>query len=138
MPAEPFEIELDGNVNVLAEVANRLEDPRPLMNDIAEAIHSGVEGNVRRQEEPQGTPWKDLATSTKDERREAGYWPGEMLVRTGSMLASLQTYHTDTEAGVSTNKPQARPAALRRRGGHAARPGRCARPAVALHLHRDG
>jgi phage virion morphogenesis protein len=107
MPSEPFDIDLEGDLNVLARVADDLEDPRPLMRDIAEAIHSGVEGNVRRQEGPQGKPWTDLATSTKNERREAGYWPGQMLVRTGSMLSSVQTFHSDTTAGVSTNKPQA-------------------------------
>jgi phage virion morphogenesis protein len=77
------------------------------MQDIAEVIHSGVEGNVRRQEGPGGKPWKDLATSTKNERRNAGYWPGQMLVRTGSMLSSLQSFHTEDTAGVGTTKPQA-------------------------------
>ena len=101
------DIDLGGADDLLARVADRLENPSRMMQDISEAIHSGVEGNVRRQEGPGGEPWMDLAKSTKDERREEGYWPGQMLVRTGSMLSSLQAYHTDTEAGVGTNKPQA-------------------------------
>jgi len=119
MATEPFEISLEGNVNVLAEVAGRLEDPRPLMNDLAEVLHSGVEGNVRRQQGPGGTPWKDLATSTKNERREEGYWPGKMLVRTGGMVGGLQTFYDDSTAGVSTNAVQS---ALLHFGGEADMP----------------
>lgn len=107
MAGTVVDVDLSGDVDLLKRVANRLRNPRSLMQDISEAIHSGVVGNVRRQEGPGGKPWKDLATSTKNKRREAGYWPGQMLVRTGSMLASVQPFHDDTEAGVSTNKPQA-------------------------------
>jgi len=101
------DIDLGGADDLLARVAEGLDNPAPLMQDISEVIHSGVEGNLRREEGPGGEPWKDLATSTKDERRRAGYWPGKMLQRTGSMASSLQAFHSDEEAGISTNKPQA-------------------------------
>lgn len=101
------DIDLNGADDLLERVADRLDNPAPMMQDISEAIHSGVEGNIQRQEGPGGEPWKDLATSTKNERRKQGYWPGQKLVRTGSMAASLQPFHSDEEAGVSTNKPQA-------------------------------
>jgi phage virion morphogenesis protein len=107
MAETSVDIDLGGADGLLARVADGLENPTPLMQDISEAIHSGVEENLRREEGPGGEPWKDLATSTKDERRRKNYWPGQMLQRSGSMATSLQAYHSAKEAGVSTNKPQA-------------------------------
>jgi len=107
MPETIVDIDLGGTSALLDRVADNLENTAPLMRDLSEVVHSGVEGNIRHQEGPGGEPWKDLATSTKDERRRKDYWPGQKLVRTGSMIASVQPFHSDTEAGVSTNKPQA-------------------------------
>ena len=52
------DIDLGGTSALLDRVADNLENTAPLMQDLSEVIHSGVEGNIRRQEGPGGKPWK--------------------------------------------------------------------------------
>lgn len=48
----------------LAELAERLEDIRVPLLDIAEYLHQSTDDRFRKQVSPDGTPWAPLAAST--------------------------------------------------------------------------
>lgn len=107
-------IDLAETTRYLRDVADNLSGTRGLMRDLAEVLLTGVEEAFLQQEGPGGTPWKDLAASTIEERKAAGTWPGQILQRTGQLAASLQPFSSSTAAGVTTNHPGA---ALQNFGG---------------------
>lgn len=101
------DIDLGGTARMLQRAEDALTDTSALMQDLAEVLLSGVEDNIRQQEGPGGEPWAQLAASTIEDRKEEGHWPGKILMRSGSYVSSFQAFSSATEAGASTNKPQA-------------------------------
>jgi len=101
-----FEIDLSGAEQLLSQARDQYEDLSPLMRSLSEVIVSGVEDNFAAERGPDG-PWKELAESTKDERRREGNWPGQILQRSGILAGSVQPFNTADTAGASTNMTQA-------------------------------
>lgn len=102
----------------LEALAERIEDNRPLMREIAGILLDSVEENFEHEGRP---PWPDLAPATIAERERKGYWPGRILQRRGGgggLAGSIQTDAGLDYAMVGTNK---RYAAIHQLGGKAGR-----------------
>ena len=89
----------------LQEAAAGVANRRGLMSDVAGIMLAAVEDNFDAQGRP---PWTQLAPSTIAARREAGYWPGKILQRSGDLVSSMTPFWDNESAGVGTNKVQAR------------------------------
>ena len=113
---------IDLDTSPVQDVLNRavaaLDDPTPLMADIAQAMASVTEGYFASESGPGGQPWPRLAESTRRQRAREGTWPGKLLQRSGGMAASVVPSHERTEALLSVNKPYA---AIHQFGGRAGR-----------------
>lgn len=76
------------------------------MLDISKTVHAFVVENFK-QESYFGTPWPDLAESTKAERKRAGTWPGKMLRRSEAGLFGSLLYGVESDltgfVGVGAN-----------------------------------
>jgi phage virion morphogenesis protein len=121
-------IDVSHTLENLNSIGNLIENTEPLFEDIAEILLESIDDNFRAEEGPGGTPWLDLAESTKRQREKAGTWPGKKLQSqtvgsrgSGSgLLGSLQTYSDEEMAAVTSDKPYA---AIHHFGGNAG-PGR--------------
>ena len=88
----------DRQINeLLRRLRRKMGDLTPVMEEIGELIVSSVQENFNRggrYSEPGSwrggnKKWKELAPSTIRERERQGYWPGQILVRTGDLKESI-------------------------------------------------
>ena len=91
----------------LKRLAAAGRDLRPAMRDIAAALEAEAQKSFERQRSPEGTPWADLAESTKRQREAIGKWPGPILQVHGQLVGSLTSRYDADSAEVGTNHPGA-------------------------------
>ncbi|MEI7475371.1 MAG: phage virion morphogenesis protein [bacterium] len=103
--------ELQKLLNKLAEKSQNL---RPLMKNIAGIMQDSVEENFEKE----GQKWTPLSESTIKQRKKKGYWPGRILQRRGELAASITSKYDENSAVVGTNKVYA---AIHQFGGDAGR-----------------
>lgn len=96
----------------------------PMMNSIAVELLSLTEEAFANEGSPD--KWESLAEATILSRTKKGQWPGKILQVSGALAASIQPFHSDSEAGLSSNKPYA---AIHQFGGQAGRGGKVTIPA---------
>ena len=108
MPDDFVEIKIDNKeVNErLLELAERGENLRPLMKNIAGILASSTEDNFREEGRPD--KWQDLAESTKKQRTKKRKWPGQILQVEGKLAASVNTQYDDDSAVIGSNLDYAR------------------------------
>lgn len=101
----------------LQALADRIEDNRPLMKELAGILLDAAEENFEQEGRPK---WPDLAESTKAERAAKGLWPGSILQRSGGrgLAGSIQT---DTGMDYAVVGSNLRYAAIQQLGGKAGR-----------------
>ena len=85
----------------LGPLKDRLLHHPDLMLSIAEAMKFEVDENFRQHGRP---AWDALKPSTVKDRTRKGYGAVNILIRTGQLIASIQTSASENEAVVSTNK----------------------------------
>lgn len=97
-----FEIDAKDVVAALNRVSRRLENMKPVFEDIGEYVEFSVETRFERKLSPEGKPWKALRPSTKASKRNKG----RILVESGRMLDSLGRNATDSfvDIGFSDKK----------------------------------
>lgn len=88
----------------------------PMMNSIAVELLSLTEEAFASEGSP--NQWQSLASATIHNREKKGQWPGKVLQVSGALAASIQPFHNNNEAGLSSNKPYA---AIHQFGGQAGR-----------------
>jgi phage virion morphogenesis protein len=112
---DPIEIRLDNKeiTDKLLELANRDENLRPLMKNIAGIFAYSTEENFKAEGRPK---WQDLAETTKKQRAKKGKYPGQILQVEGKLAASVSTYYDDDSAVIGSNLPYA---AVHQLGGKA-------------------
>ena len=112
-----IEIKIDNQkVNQrLLELAQRGENLRPLMKNIAGIFTYSTEENIKNEGRPK---WVDLAESTKKQRKKTGHYPGQILQVTGQLASSISTYYDDDSAVIGSNLDYA---AIHQLGGKAGR-----------------
>lgn len=103
MPDDSVEIKIDNEeVNKrLLELAERTENLRPLMKNIADIFASSTEDNFREEGRPD--KWVDLAESTKKQRTKTGHYPGQILQVSGQLASSISTYYDNDSAVIGSN-----------------------------------
>ncbi len=108
MPDDSVEIKIDNKevTERLLELANKGENLRPLMKNIAGIFASSTEDNFR--EEGRSDKWIDLAETTKKKRVKKHKWPGQILQVEGKLAASINTQYDDDSAIIGSNLPYAR------------------------------
>ena len=103
MANNPIEIKFDNQeVNQrLLELAQRGENLRPLMKNIAGILAYSTEENFANEGRPD--KWLDLSERTKKQRKKTGHWPGQILQVSGQLASSINTYYDDESAIIGSN-----------------------------------
>ena len=116
MANNPIEIKIDNQkVNQrLLELAQRGENLRPLMKNIAGILAYSTEENFANEGRPD--KWLDLSERTKKQRKKRGHWPGQILQVSGQLASSINTYYDDESAIIGANLDYA---AIHQLGGQA-------------------
>ena len=116
MANNPIEIKFDNQeVNKrLLELAQRGENLRPLMKNIAGILAYSTEKNFANEGRPD--KWLDLSERTKKQRKKTGHWPGQILQVSGQLASSINTYYDDESAVIGSNLDYA---AIHQLGGQA-------------------
>ena len=103
MANDPIEIKIDNQeVNQrLLELAQRGENLRPLMKNIAGILAYSTEENFANEGRPD--KWLDLSERTKKQRKKSGHWPGQILQVEGRLATSITTQYDDESAIIGSN-----------------------------------
>jgi len=137
-----IEVDDEGVKKSLRELSDRVEDLTPVMKMIGELLVSSVQENFNREgrySEPGSwrggsKRWKPLAPSTIKQRKRLGYWPGQILTRTGRLRSSINYRAGRDHVAVGTNVIYA---AIHQFGGKAGRGHRANIPARPFLVVQD-
>ena len=116
MSDKPIEIKID-NKDVekkLLELAQKGENLRPLMKNIAGIFASATEENFKNEGRPD--KWTELSEITKKQRTKQKKWPGQILQVSGQLASSISTQYDDESAIIGSNLDYA---AIHQLGGQA-------------------
>ena len=116
MSDKPIEIKID-NQDVdrkLLELAQKGENLRPLMKNIAGIFASATEENFKNEGRPD--KWTELSEVTKKQRTKQKKWPGQILQVSGQLASSISTQYDDESAVIGSNLDYA---AIHQLGGQA-------------------
>lgn len=116
MSDKPIEIKID-NKDVekkLLELAQKGENLRPLMKNIAGIFAFATEENFKNEGRPD--KWTELAEATKKQRTKQKKWPGQILQVSGQLASSISTQYDDDSAVIGSNLDYA---AIHQLGGQA-------------------
>lgn len=114
--SDPIEIKIDNKEveSKLLDLAQRSENLRPLMKNIAGVFAYSTEENFKEEGRPD--KWADLAESTKKQRTKTGHYPGQILQVSGQLASSISTYYDNDSAVIGSNLDYA---AIHQLGGQA-------------------
>ena len=113
---KPIEIKIENKevLTRLQELANRGENLRPLMKNIAGIMATATEDNFKDEGRPD--KWVDLSETTKKQRQKIGKYPGQILQVSGQLASSVSTAYDDNSAVIGSNLVYA---AIHQLGGQA-------------------
>ena len=116
MSDKPIEIKIDNNdvERKLLELAQKGENLRPLMKNIAGIFASATEENFKNEGRPD--KWTELSQATKKQRTKQKKWPGQILQVSGQLASSISTQYDDESAIIGSNLDYA---AIHQLGGQA-------------------
>ena len=116
MSDKPIEIKIDNNdvERKLLELAQKGENLRPLMKNIAGIFASATEENFKNEGRPD--KWTELSEATKKQRTKQKKWPGQILQVSGQLASSISTQHDNESAVIGSNLDYA---AIHQLGGQA-------------------
>ena len=98
----------------LLELAQKGENLRPLMKNIAGIFASVTEENFKNEGRPD--KWTELSEATKKQRTKQKKWPGQILQVSGQLASSISTQYDDDSAVIGSNLDYA---AIHQLGGQA-------------------
>ena len=103
MSDKPIEIKIDNNdvERKLLELAQKSENLRPLMKNIAGIFASATEENFKNEGRPD--KWTELSEATKTQRTKQKKWPGQILQVSGQLASSISTQYDDESAVIESN-----------------------------------
>ena len=116
MSDKPIEIKIDNKdiERKLLELAQKGENLRPLMKNIAGIFASATEENFKNEGRPD--KWTELSEATKKQRTKQKKWPGQILQVSGQLASSISTQYDDESAIIGSNLDYA---AIHQLGGQA-------------------
>ena len=114
--SDPIEIKIDNKEveSRLLDFAQRSENLRPLMKNIAGIFAYSTEENFKNEGRPD--KWTELSESTIKQRTKNKQWPGMILQITGQLASSVNTYYDNDSAVIGSNLDYA---AIHQLGGQA-------------------
>ena len=114
--SDPIEIKIDNKEveSRLLDLAQRSENLRPLMKNIAGIFAYSTEENFKNEGRPD--KWTELSESTIKQRTKNKQWPGMILQISGQLASSVNTYYDDDSAVMGSNLEYA---AIHQLGGQA-------------------
>ena len=106
--ADTVEIKLDNKAveKALLQVAQKCENMRPLMKNIAGIMADATEQNV--EEEGRPDKWQELAKRTIKQRTKTKHYPGKILQVEGRLALSVTTQYDNNSAVIGSNLDYAR------------------------------
>lgn len=115
--SEPIEIKIDNKEieSKLLDLAQKSENLRPLMKNIAGIFAYSTEENFKEEGRPK---WESLKEPTIKQRKKKKQWPGKILQVTGQLASSVNTYYDDDSAIIGSNLTYA---AIHQLGGQSGR-----------------
>lgn len=115
MSNDPIEIKIDNKEveSKLLDLAQKSENLRPLMKNIAGIFAYSTEENFKEEGRPK---WENLKDSTIKQRTKKKHWPGQILQVSGQLASSINTYYDDKSAVIGSNLDYA---AIHQLGGQA-------------------
>ena len=115
--SNPIEIKIDNKEvkSRLLDLAQRSENLRPLMKNIAGIFAYSTEENFKEEGRPK---WENLKDSTIKQRTKKKQWPGMILQVSGQLASSVNTYYDNDSAVIGSNLDYA---AIHQLGGQAGR-----------------
>lgn len=115
--SDPIEIKIDNKQieSKLLDLAQKSENLRPLMKNIAGIFAYSTEENFKEEGRPK---WQNLKDSTIKQRTKKKQWPGMILQVTGQLASSVNTYYDDDSAIIGSNLAYA---AIHQLGGQTGR-----------------
>ena len=116
MSDKPIEIKIDNKdiERKLLELAQKGENLRPLMKNIAGIFASATEENFKNEGRPD--KWTELSEATKKQRTKQKKWPGQILQVSGQLASSISTQYDDESVVIGSNLDYA---AIHQLGGQA-------------------
>ena len=116
--ADTVEIRLDNKAveKALLQVAQKCENMRPLMKNIAGIMADATEQNF--EEEGRPDKWQELAKRTIKQRTKTKHDPGKILQVEGRLALSVTTQYDNDSAVIGSNLDYAR---IHQLGGQAGR-----------------
>ena len=116
--SNPIKIKIDNNAvnEKLLEIAQKSENLRPLMKNIAGIFAYSTEENFKNEGRPD--KWTELSESTIKQRTKKKQWPGMILQVSGQLASSVNTYYDNDSAVIGSNLEYA---AIHQLGGQAGR-----------------
>lgn len=116
--SDSIEIKIDNKEveSRLLDLAQRSENLRPLMKNIAGIFAYSTEENFKNEGRPD--KWTELSESTIKQRTKNKQWPGMILQVTGQLASSVNTYYDNDSAVIGSNLEYA---AIHQLGGQAGR-----------------
>ncbi len=114
--SNPIKIKIDNNAvnEKLLEIAQKSENLRPLMKNIAGIFAYSTEENFKNEGRPD--KWTELSESTIKQRTKKKQWPGMILQVSGQLASSVNTYYDNDSAVIGSNLDYA---AIHQLGGQA-------------------
>src|SRR5574344_1401820 len=114
--ADNIEVKLDNKEvqDALIKVAQKCENLKPLMKNIAGIMADSTEGNFAQEGRPD--KWQELTESTIKKRTKTGHYPGKILQVEGQLTTSVTTYYDNESAIIGSNLAYA---AIHQLGGQA-------------------
>lgn len=107
---DPIRIQIDDRAAqaALDRAAGVLGELTPIMRAITGVLADASERAFAAEADPAtGTPWVDLAPSTRQARAKRGKWPGQKLQLSGQLAASVTTDFGRDYALIGSNKAYA-------------------------------
>ena len=103
MNDKPIEIKIDNKYvdRKLLELAQKGENLRPLMKNIAGIFASATEENFKNEGRPD--KWTELSEATKKQRTKKKKWSGQILQVSGQLASSISTQYDDKSAVIWSN-----------------------------------
>ncbi len=114
--SDSIEIKIDNKEveSRLLDLAQRSENLRPLMKNIAGIFAYSTEENFKNEGRPD--KWTELSESTIKQRTKNKQWPGMILQISGQLASSVNTYYDNDSAVIGSNLDYA---AIHQLGGQA-------------------
>ena len=116
--SDSIEIKIDNKEveSRLLDLAQRSENLRPLLKNIAGIFAYSTEENFKNEGRPD--KWTELSESTIKQRTKNKQWSGMILQISGQLASSVNTYYDNDSAVIGSNLEYA---AIHQIGGQAGR-----------------